>query len=137
MMVVITMMVLLINMVMIVMVCVPASPFVALGGFSYTKQKNQTKSKGTHVYGNELFYKTKHQKEIQNKTSKGTHVWKRIFVLRNMKIKRDTCMETNFLYYLQNKKKSNKIKGETCIWKRTLCMVIGVFVFDRRIKAIA
>ena len=55
MMVVITMMVLLINMVMIVMVCVPASPFVALGGFSYTKQKNQTKSKGTHVYGNELF----------------------------------------------------------------------------------
>ena len=84
-----------------------------------------------------FFYKTKHQKEIQNKKSKGTHVWKRIVVLHTIKIKRDTCMETNFLYYLQNKKKPNKLKRKTCIWKRTLCMVIGVFVFDRRIKAIA
>ena len=65
-----------------------------------------------------FFYKTKHQKEIQNKTSKGTHVWKRFFVLQNIKIKKEH-MHGNELFVLHTKQKNEKTKQKEHMYMET------------------
>ena len=101
-----------------------------------------------------FFYKTKHQTEIQNKKSKGTPVYGNELFLQNktskgntkQKIERTTCMETNCcfahhknqkghmhgneLFVLSAKQNKNQAKSKgNLVYGNELCAWSSVFLF--------